>query len=244
MKRLILAACLGLFPGLLCACATYTTPASGVSIASIAEKDSDISAAFQREPAMEFPARLAVARVASAGYLSRTNKGYGSGAFSVLTVRDIEGETALEKLSAMPNVAGVAPLSRLLLPVSLESTRDLRQAAAQLKADAILIYTIDTGFRSESMQVGPLQTIALGMLSTKKSIVTATCSFAIVDVRTGFVYGTGETSATESNQSNLWGSADAADKARQRAEAAAFDNSVDEVGKLWTSIVREHAKAT
>jgi hypothetical protein len=240
MKRLILAACLGL----LSACASYTTPGSGVSIASIAENDSDIRDAFTREAAMTLPARLAIARIASSHYQSRTNKGYGSGAFSVLTVRDIEGEDAIEKLAAMPSIAGIAPLSRLLLPASLQSTRDLGQSAAQLKADAVLIYSIDTGFRTESTQIGPLQTVALGMLATKKSIVTATCAFAIIDVRTGFIYGTGETSATEANQSNLWGSADAADKARQRAETAAFDKSVDEVGKLWTSIVREHAGRT
>jgi hypothetical protein len=237
MKRLVLAAC----AVLLSACASYVTPASGVSIASISEKDADITDAFKREPAMAFPARLAVARVASSGYYSRTNRGYGEGAFSVLTVRDIETEEAFDKLSSMPNVAGVAPLSRILLPVSLQTTRDLRASAAQLKADAILVYTLDTGFRTETTQFGPLQTIALGMLASKKSIVTATCSFAIIDVRSGFIFGAGETSATESNQSNLWGTADAADKARQRAEAAAFDKGIDEVAKLWDGIVKEHA---
>lgn len=237
MKRLILAAC----AALLSACASYVTPASGVSIASIAETDADISDAFTREPAMTFPARLAIARVAAPGYYSRSNQGYGSGAFSLLTVRDIETEETLEKLTSMPNVAGVAPLSRVLLPGNLQTTRDLRASAAQLRADAMLVYSLDTGFRTETTQFGPLQTVALGMLASKKSIVTATCSFAIIDVRTGFIYGVGETSATESNQSNLWGTADAADKARQRAEATAFDKGVDEVAKLWDGIVREHA---
>src|SRR5690606_18631505 len=144
-------------------------------------------------------------------------------------------------LTSMPNVAGVAPLSRVLLPRNLQTTRDLRASAAQLRADAMLVYSLDTGFRTETTQFGPLQTVALGMLASKKSIVTATCSFAIIDVRTGFIYGVGETSATESNQSNLWGTADAADKARQRAEAAAFDKGVDEVAKLWDGIIREHA---
>jgi hypothetical protein len=237
MKHFILAAC----AALLSACASYVTPSAGVSTASIAEKDVDIRDAFQREPAMAFPARLAIARVASSGYSSRTNRGYGEGAFSVLTVRDIETEESFEKLSSMPNLAGLAPMSRMLLPVSLQTIRDLRGSAAQLKADAILIYTLDTGFRTETTQLGPLQAVALGMLASKKSIVTATCSFIIVDVRTGFIYGAGETSATESNHSNLWGTADAADKARQRAEAAAFDKGVDEVTKLWSGIVKEHA---
>jgi hypothetical protein len=31
--------------------------------------------------------------------------------------------------------------------------------------------------------------------STENAIVTSTCSFVIVDVRTGFIYGTGETTA-------------------------------------------------
>ena len=63
MKHLIAIACLAL----LGACAThYTTPAGGVSLASISEKDEDIAEAYKREPAITFPARLAVARVAAA----------------------------------------------------------------------------------------------------------------------------------------------------------------------------------
>jgi hypothetical protein len=128
--------------------------------------------------------------------------------------------------------------------MNLTSTRELREAAAQLRADAVLVYTLDTSFRTESAQIGPLQTIALGMFDTEKSIVTSTCSFAIVDVRTGFIYGTGETTASEARQSNLWGTRDAVDKARQRAETKAFEDGVSEVGKLWMSILREHANRT
>lgn len=241
MKHLAIAAlCLAILGG----CATYTTPAAGVSIAAISEKDTDISDAFKREPAITFPARLAVARVAQPGYRSMTNAGYGEGAFSVITTRDIEGEDAFAKLAGLPKIAGVAPLARIILPSTLQSTRDLRQSAAQLKADALLVYTLDTAFRVESDQIGPLQTIALGMFATENAIVTSTCSFAIIDVRTGFIYGVGETTATQAQRSNLWGSGDAADKARQRAETEAFAKGVDEVGKLWTSIVLEHAKTS
>lgn len=241
MKRILLAvACFAM----LGACAThYTTPAAGVSLAAISEKDGDIADAFKREPAITFPARLAVARVASSGYRSMTNEGYGAGAFSVVTVRDIEGDDSVQKLSSMPKIAGVAPLTRIMLPTNLQSTRDLREAAAQLRADAILIYTLDTSFRTESTQIGPLQTIALGMFSTENAIVTSTCSFVIVDVRTGFIYGTGETTAKEEQRSNMWGTEDAADKARQAAETKAFEDGIAEVSKLWTSIVREHAQS-
>lgn len=239
MKTLFLAiACLALLGG----CASYyTTPAGGVSLAAISEKDGDIADAFKREPAMTYPARLAVARVAASGYRSMTNEGYGAGAFSVVTVRDIESDDAVKTLQAMPKIAGVAPLTRIMLPSNLQSTRDLREAAAQLRADAILIYTLDTGFRTESTQIGPLQTIALGMFATENAIVTSTLSFVIVDVRTGFIYGTGETTAREEKRSNIWGSKDAADKARQAAETRAFDDGIKEVTKLWTSVLLEHA---
>ena len=81
------------------------------------------------------------------------------------------------------------------------------------------------------------------MFSTENAIVTSTLSFAVIDVRTGFIYGTGETTASEEQRSNIWATADAADKARQRAETKAFEDGIAEVQKLWTDIVIEHAAA-
>lgn len=238
MKHLFIAiACFAFLGG----CASYyTTPAGGVSIAAISEKDDDIADAFTREPALVFPARIAVTRVAASGYRSMTNTGYGGGAFSVITTRDIEREPALDRLMRLPQVADVAAIARIIVPADLSSTRDLRQAAAQLRADALLVYTVDTSFRTESTQIGPLQTIALGMFSTENAIVTSTCSFAIIDVRTSFLYGVGEATASEEKRSNLWGTRDAADKARMAAETEAFDQAMGEVGKLWQSILTTH----
>ncbi len=240
MKKLLAIACMA---ALLGACSTYTTPGAGVSLGAISEQDTDIAAAYQREPAMVFPARLAVVRVAASGYVSGSNNSYGSGAFGIVTTRDIESEESIARLGAMPQVAAVAPVSRLLVPSYLQTTRDLRAAAAQLKADALLIYTIDTRFRTDSAQLGPLQTIALGFLPSEKAIVSATCAFMIVDVRTGFIYGTGETTATEDQRSDFWGSEAAIESARMRAERRAYEDSLGEVARLWTSIVAEHAGA-
>jgi hypothetical protein len=242
MKHLAIAAACLAFLG---ACASYyTTPSGGVSLAAISEKDEAIADAFSREPAMAFPARIAIARVATSGYQSRTNYGYGHGAYSVITTRDIEREDALDRIANLPQVAGVAAVARIILPSDLKSTKDLREAAAQLRADALLVYTLDTSFRTESTQIGPLQTIALGMFATENAIVTSTASFAIIDVRTGFMYGVGEATASEEKRSNLWGSSDAADKARQAAETKAFDQAMGEVGKLWSTIIKDHAKTS
>ena len=237
MKMLALVACMAL----LCGCSTYTTPGAGVSLGAISEADGDIAAAFQREPAMTFPAQLAVVRVAAPGYRSGSNDSVGTGAFGIVTTRDIETDESFARLGRMPQVGAVAPVSRLLVPARLGNVRDLRAAAAQLKADALLIYTIDTRFRTESADVGPLQTIALGFLPTRKAVVNATCAFMIVDVRTGFVYGTGEVTATEDQRSNLWGSEQAIEAARLRAERRAFEEGLGEVEELWASILARHA---
>lgn len=239
MKSLVLAACCA---ALLAGCSTYRTPGAGVALGAITEADGDIATAFQREPAVQFPAQLAVARVAGAGYWSRSNSGYGGGAYSIVTTRDIETDASLARLGRMPRIAAVAPVSRLLVPIQLQSTRDLRIAAAQLRADVLLIYTIDTRFRTETTELGPLQTVALGFLPSKKAVVNATCAFMIVDVRTGFIYGTGETTASEDQRSNVWGTDSAIEEARLRAERRAFEDGLGEVETLWASIVAAHGR--
>lgn len=223
---------------LLAACSTYTTPGAGVALGGIVE--TDIAEAMSRQPALTFPARLAVVRVAAPGYSSGSNTSVGTGAFAIVTTRDIETDESFARLGRMPRVAAVAPVSRLLVPASLGSTRDLRTAAAQLRADAVVVYTIDTRFRTETAELGPLQTIALGFLPSKKAIVNATCAFMIVDVRTGFVYGTGETTATEDQRSNVWGTGAAIEEARLRAERRAFEAGVGEMERLWASVLAEH----
>lgn len=220
-------------------CATYTTPGAGVSLAGIS--DASIEEAFTREPAATFPARLAVARVQAAGYRSASNRGYGDGRFSVLTTRDIETSEDFDSLAAIDSIAAVAPLTRLIVPTDLASTRDLRVAAAQLKADLLLIYTIDTAFGTEVGKVGPLQTVALGFLSNRQSHVDATTSAMVVDVRSGFVYGTAEFTATESERSNFWGTQTAIESARLAAETTSFQGATAELRKLLGAIVTEHA---
>jgi hypothetical protein len=226
---------------LVAGCAKYTTPGAGVAIPNLAQTDADITALLNVEPAAPFPARLAVARVQASGYASPSNRCYGAGRYCVVTTRDIEPEESFEKLARLPQIAGLALVNRLLLPERLESTKDLRLAAATLKADMLLIYSLDTGFNVESTDIGPLAVISLGYLPNKKAKVTSTASAAIFDVRTGFLYGVAEATATEHQRATIWSSASAIDRARQRAEAEAFGQLVGEIGRLWNGVVDTHA---
>ncbi|HEY3517182.1 MAG TPA: hypothetical protein VGL98_09070, partial [Gammaproteobacteria bacterium] len=201
----------------------------------------DIGEALAREPAAPFPARLIVARLQAPGYVSYSNRGYGHGSYSVLTARDIETDEDVRRISAMPGVAAVGQLSRVLLPPELNTTRDLRTAAAQLRADVILLYTLDTTFRTDTLRIGPLQTVSLGFFPNKNAHVSTTCAAVFIDVRTGYVYGVAEATATEEQRSGFWNTRDAIDAARVTAERGAFTAALGEIEKTWDAIVAEHA---
>ncbi len=174
--------------------AHYVTPGGGVSLAGII--DDDIAKAYARKPASAFPANLAIIRVQDEGYVSRTYRGKNLGRYTVVTTRDIESDESIETLQQLPLVAGVAPIGRLLLPPSASNIRDLRLSAAQLQADLLLVYSVDTSFVVDGTPLGPLSVISLGLIPNKKAHVTATVAGVVIDVRTGFVFGTAEASTT------------------------------------------------
>jgi hypothetical protein len=220
-------------------CARYVTPGAGVALPALA--DTDIKELLDRKPTASFPARLATARVQAPGYRSLTNQGYGSGRYTVVTTRDVERDGDFERLGRLPMVAGVGPLNRLLLPPTLDSFKELRLAAASLRADMLLIYTFDTSFHVGGSAVPPLSVMSLGVLPLHEAVVTTTASAVVYDVRTAFVYGLADATARESQMTSLWTSRSAVDDARLRTEAQAFERLMAELEKTWIGIVAEHA---
>jgi hypothetical protein len=239
MRKLV-AAC-GLLL-LACGCAHYRTPGGGVSIPAIT--DSKIAEALAREPAAQFPAHVIVARVQASGYVSSSGRGYGNGGYTVLTTRDIETDEDFTQLASQPGIAAVGAINRILLPIELRSLQDLREAAAQLHGDIVLLYTVDTAFHTESQLVAPLQLVSLGMFASEKSRITTTCAAAFIDVRTGYVYGVAEGTATDTRRSSPWTTEAAIEGARLKTEREAFTSALEEISKTWTSINAEYNRAT
>jgi hypothetical protein len=221
---------------------SYITPGGAVSIPVIT--DTEIAVALAEEPGAQFPAQLIVTRVQASGYSSYTNQGYGVGAFSVLTNRDIETDADFDRIAQLPGVAAVGTLSRVLLPSSLTSATDLRTAAAQLRGDIMLMYTLDTSFRIDTTRLGPLSAIGLGFLPNKNAVVSSTCAVAFIDVRTGYVYGVAEATATEEQRSNYWNTTNAIDSARLLSERAAFSDALGEAEQLWRDIYAQYSDSS
>ena len=229
---------------LLPACGThYVTPPGGVTMADFAPvSPSDLGAYYATQPASGFPASIAIVRVQDAGYSTKTNHGHGGGRYSIVTTRDIESDTALEDIQSLPMIAGVAPVGRLLVPSSADSIEDLRVPAARLHADMLLIYSVDTTISVGGKSYGPMSLVTLGFLPNKKAKVTATVAGVLVDVRTGYVYGTTEATVTESHWASVWSSPMVVDSARVSAEEAAFVGFVDEFRGLWAGVVNAHVR--
>lgn len=236
-KTLILILLMGAVTG----CATYMTPGAGVNVGDLSAADEDIAEIMQRKPVAPFPARLAVARAQATGYSSDTNSCYGEGRYCIVTSRDVETEENFRRIGRLPMVADVGPLNRILVPKQLNSIRELRVAAAKLKTDILLVYSIDTRFNVESTAIGPLALISLGFLPNQKAHVTTTASAALFDVRTGFVYGVTEYTATEQQRATIWSSHNAIEKARLKTESASFEGLLGQLEVLWKQVVEAHA---
>jgi hypothetical protein len=220
--------------------AKYVTPGAGVNLQAISDKD--IKERFETKASSPFPARIAVVRIQDSGYQSYGNTGYGTGAFSVVTTRDIETDEQFDRLSSLPDVAGLATLNRLLLPSTLNSVKDLRLGAASLHADMLWLYTFDTSFRITGKSYGPLTAITLGFLPNKEAWVTTTASCVLYDVRTGYIYGLSEASHTSSHIASTWSKSQAIDNARLETEKKAFSKLIDQFTATWNGILKEYKK--
>jgi hypothetical protein len=229
--------------------AAYATPGRGADMSAFGVgqgqrellTDSSVQSKLDLKPLAQFPTSLAVVRVQAPGYRSYTcGNSYGSGRYSVVTTRDIESDQAIAQLQKLPLVTGVAPLNRLLLPEQLNSDEELRQAAAALHADVLLIYTIDTTFQSDNGSAA-LSVVSLGFLPTEVSRVTTTVSAALLDTRNGYVYAVAETTAKDDTLSSPWVDEAAVDRLRRRTEGQAFDKLIGDFGRAWAGVLNTYA---
>jgi hypothetical protein len=242
-NRLILSATIALLTG----CASYHAPGRGADLSAMgvtaeaqkAGTPADINASFDKRPLANFPANIAVVRIQAPGYRSATAEGFGSGAYSIVLTRDVEPDDAIGRIAKLPMVRGVAPIGRLLLASQLNSDKELRLAAAQLQADLLLVYTLDTTFHDRDL-ASPLSVITLGLSPTQSTTVITTASAVLLDTRNGYVYGVSEASARKNGLATAWNTASAIDGDRQHTEAEAFGKLVGEVETMWKGVVQDY----
>jgi hypothetical protein len=229
-------------------CAEYVTPGHAANMERVgltrtvrqASTDGVIQQAFDKKPLANFPTGIAVARIQDPNYNSPTATKFGSGNYCVITTRDIEKPEQLDRLTKLPMISGVAPVNRLLLSENLQSDLELRQAAAKLQADMLLIYTLDTQFTTED-KAAPLSVITLGLSPNQQVRVTSTASAVLMDTRNGYVYGLAEATDQKNQMTSAWQNDTAIDETRRATESAAFDKLVDNLEGTWKGVVARYA---
>ena len=168
----------------------YTTPGTDVKISALT--DEDIAKILTNKPTSEFPVNIAIARIQSSGY---TNYQYKRNLytepranFSMILTRNAGEDDAFKELSGLEGIDQASPFNRLLLPYNYRSIKDLRLAAAKMKAGMLMIYTFDTEFIIDTKNYGPQNVFALGYLKNKEVKVVTTASVALFDVQTEYLY--------------------------------------------------------
>ncbi len=226
---------------LLAGCASsYVVPGPRADLKSFGSPS--IQESFAAQPANPFPATLAFVRVQAPTYASarlpETLAGATTGRYRVITTRESEDDAQVDRLGRLPQVAGVTPLSRMLLPPNVQGDKELREAAARLHADLVLVYTFDTAIFDTDLS-RPLTVITLGLSSTRKLSISTTASALLLDTRTGYVYSTYEATKRSDTLASSWGTADSADQVRRDNEREAFGLMLDQVEKTWPKLVAQ-----
>ena len=244
LRKIVHGAFAGLIAVAVGGCSAYTAPGGPAALVSDTQRqerhlgtDPTLMPELGRKPLASLPTGVAVARVQDRGYQTRTAAGIDVGAYSLITVRDVEKDEQFERLAKLPMIHGIAPISPLLVErSSATSEMGLRRAAAKLNADMLLVYTFDTRFFSED-KARPLSVITLGLSPNKRVYVNSTVSAVLFDTRSGYVYGTAEASSRESRPTNAWQSDVAVDETRRATESQAFEKLVPELEKMWGGVV-------
>ncbi len=231
--------------------AAYTTPGGPADFSKLgltpdqkaALTDRSVQRLLDKKPLVTFPAYIAVARVQASNY---TNYYFthtisyapysGGGDYSVITTHDVETDDDFRQIATLPDIAGLAPIRRILLSGKLVGDLELREAAAKIHANLLLIYTFDTAFDVET-HVAPLSVISLGLFPNENAKVTCTASALLMDTSNGYIYSVLEGSATEHQPANAWTSDEAVDDARQRAERKAFADLIAQFKSEWPHVV-------
>lgn len=205
--------------------------------------DEDVRALDDRQPATAFPAAFAITHLQGPGYASHAAHGYGRGPFTLVTAREAEAEADFTRLEHLPGVRAIAALNRMVVPEEITSLKELRYSAATVHADILLLYTFDTRFETNTT-VPFLTLLTLGLAPTRNIRNTSTASAALVDVRTGFVYGLAESTHRLSRLAGSWNTSDAMDTGRRDAEARAFTGLVDRLAEVWAGVRKAYDTAS
>lgn len=217
---------------------TFETPAD-VNDALLKDAETDVAKEFSRKPAAQFPPFIAVARLAgneerdTARYFYQRN----STGIDALDLSDTPGhQQILDALAKQPGIQGVGALNALIIPRGEPNAlKAIRRAAAKIHADMAFIYVVNSGRHVED-QAPLFSFLSLGLAPLQKLDANATLSAALIDVRTGYIYGVISATADKQDRSIGWLSRSESKSLRLESEAEVFSKLVESIPGSWKSV--------
>jgi hypothetical protein len=252
LRSIVLAAVVATFALPLAACAKYRTPGLAADFTALGltpEQQSAVTSegvreAMARRPAASFPTRIATVRLQDGEYWSYSyGRSRSGGRFSVVPSIDLERAEDAERLRRLPMIADVVPLNRIVLPDGVSGIDAIRNAAGSVQADMVLVYTLDTKFRTRTT-IPALGVFTLGIFPNEAARVDTILAAALIDTRTGFVYGLVQGQGAAGQLANAWTSDDAVEDSRKRADRLALERALQQFEQVWKDIVETHARST
>lgn len=190
-----------------------------------------IARAANAKPAMRFPATIAIA---TSDHSVREH------------LRALDAHGKLDSLSSLPQLARTVVISPTIVGETdhehrITANLRLREAAAKLHADALLILANESQL-TDGRIIAPLTELSLGLLPNKRYELISTALAALVDTRTGYVYGTDEKSRARSGITMSWGGGDVIRGARSKVERETMEKLFADFPSFWRGVVAAHQR--
>ena len=188
-----------------------------------------LARAYNAQPTMRFPATIAIATQSSE---TREH------------IRNLSAQGRLDTLKSLPQLANFITLSSLLYNPQTTATKPdlvMREAAARMHSDAVLIVATETQ-ATDGKIIAPLTELSLGLFPNKRYELVCTALAALVDTRTGYVYGALEESRSRTGLTMAWGSDDVMHRARTRTEREALEKLIAAFPPFWRGVVQHHQR--
>ena len=194
-----------------------------------------IARATNAKPTMQFPATIVIA--ANDHTVREHIREH---------IRALSALGKLDGLDSLPQLARTVIVSPVVVGDTDQEHRisadlRLREAAAKLHADAVLIIANESQLTDGSV-VAPLTALSLGLFPNKRYELISTAFAALVDTRTGYIYGTNEKSRARTGLTMSWGSDDVIHRARSKAEREAMEKLFADFPAFWRGIVAAHRR--
>lgn len=215
-------------------CASYAAPGGPAPMAALVAVENADGAPLP--PTVNRPVSVNLVRVQAADYAALSADRVATGAFSVVMPTE-RAARPLKTVARWPLVEKVETLRPALLPERLNTLDDLRLAAAKNLADLLIVYTVDTRFELDGRAVEPLADLPTGKAPDGNAAITSAASVVLIDVRTGFRYGSTQASARTDDLSGAWLTGTSLDRKRLDTEQLAIDALLSDAEKIWRGVV-------